>query len=116
MAVYQIPTDGEGIHRAMYQTLTIDGNTFSVRIELQYFQRTDKWYLSIYDAVSGSAILTFIPLRSSAAGRMNDLLGQFEYLGMGSIFCFQASQDAPSFDPSGTSLGSWSLYWGDRYA
>ena len=49
MAVYQIPTDGEGIHRAMYQTLTIDGNTFSVRIELQYFQRTDKWYLSIYD-------------------------------------------------------------------
>ena len=77
--------------------LTIDGTAFHARIELRHLSAPDQWVISIWDNASSELLVNQIPLISSGANLVNDLLLPFRYLrngaGIGSLFVLRNTDD-----------------------
>ena len=99
------------------QTITIDpdGHTVSLRLELRYLVYTEKWYLSIWNASTGTNLLQHLPIVPSET-IINDLLGQFHYLGIGSVACFPVSAQQYGEMPGRADLDKYEVQWGDTLA
>ena len=99
--------------------LTIDGTAFHARIELRYLSAPDQWVISIWDNASSELLVNQIPLVSSGADLMNDLLLPFRYLrngaGLGSLFVLRNTDDASFQNPAKGNLSNYSLLWGDTF-
>lgn len=97
------------------QTITInpDGRTVTLRLEIRYMVYLDKWFLSIYNAADSTCLITYVPIVSSET-IINDLLGLFGYLAVGSVGCFPVSMQQYGTDPAKDTLNLFEIQWGDR--
>lgn len=96
-------------------TITPDGLTRALKINLRRLVRTDKWYISITDISTGEELLHMAPLVSCTPQAFNDIFRQFEHLGIGSMAVFAAVEDALNRDPATGTLDDFSLIWGNYY-
>lgn len=96
------------------QTLTIspNGRTITLRLEFRYMVYLDRWYLSIWNASDSTCLLTYVPLVSSETV-INDLLGQFVHLRIGSVGVFPVSMQQYGTDPAEKTLDLFEVQWGD---
>ena len=101
-------------------TISPDDYTRRVRVDLRYLNETEKWYLSIYDAQSGEAFLTYVPLIASyinfddpSVDEINDLLAPFHYKNLGTIICIPNVDNPTTKDPTLDNLNQFSVVWGD---
>lgn len=99
MSVYQIP-----LYPGAQQFLvTLDNKTLQIRLIWREAE-VGGWFIDFYD-VDGSPILCGIPLRCG-----HNLLGQYEYLGLGKMQAMINNDDSrdPTYDDMGYNL---ELYW-----
>jgi hypothetical protein len=96
------------------QTITIspNGNSISLRLELRYLVYTDKWYLSIWDASKNVCLLTYVPI-VSCEEVLNDLLSLFQYMNIGSVICVPVSAQMYGTDPGESNFDQFEVQWGD---
>ena len=98
--------------------LTIDGNPFHARVEIQFLPAPDCWVISVWDNSSGELLINQIPLICSY-GQVNDLFLPFRHLrdgqGMGSLFVIRDTDEPSTTDPAKGNLTEFSILWGDVY-
>lgn len=100
-------------HQTFTLTIDPDGNAITVRVELRYMRYTNQWYLSLYNAADDTCYIRYIPLVASGS-KLNDLLGQFGYLGIGSIACVPVKAESGSLPgPQENTLSDFDVLWGD---
>lgn len=99
------------------KTLTISPNdhTISLRVNIRYLYRTDKWYMSITDGLTGESIVQYVPLVAGDLETLNNLLIQFGYKGIGSAFVIPKGNNENS-DPVHETINDYWIVWGDAYA
>ena len=97
------------------QTITInpDGRTITLRIELRYMTYIEQWHMSIWDASNSKCLLTHVPIVSSE-DIINDLLGMFGYMNIGSCACFPVSIQQYGTDPGEKTMNLFEVQWGDH--
>lgn len=97
------------------RTLTIspDGRTVSLRLELRYLCRTGRWYLTIANGLTGAPVVQYVPLVACAPDALNNLLRQFGYLGIGGVWVLHKSGRDSGADPAETTLDEFEIIWGD---
>lgn len=102
-------------NQALEVPLNIDGGTLPLNLLLHYNSIAGYWIMSISDT-AGNLILDSTPLVTGNAPAGN-LLGQFAYLGIGSLFILNASGDVGNEVPNQANLGTaFLLVWGDTPA
>ena len=96
-------------------TLTISpgGRTVSLRLEIRHLRRTDRWYLSVADALTGESIIQYVPLVACSLDDPNNLLRQFGYLGLGGVWVLNKSGRDEGADPADGTLDDFEIIWGD---
>lgn len=99
-------------YQAQTITITPNGRSISLRLELRYMFYTGKWYLSIWDASKNECLLTYVPIVSSEE-ILNDLLSLFQYMNLGSTVCVPVSTQLYGTDPGQTNWNQYELQWGD---
>lgn len=104
--------DPEQPYQVQTITLAPDGKTMTLRLELRYLVYTEKWYLSIWNASENVCLLTHIPIVSSEE-ILNDLLGVFQYLEIGSIACLPSTVQLYGQDPVLDNMDQYEIQWGD---
>lgn len=92
--------------------LNIDGAVRDQQLYLHYNEIAHYWVLTFIDA-NGVTVLDNIPLITGDFPAAN-ILGQFAYLGLGSVYILNASQvDDPNY-PKGSDLGTdFLMVWDD---
>ena len=96
-------------------TITPDGQTRALKLNLRRLVRTDKWHLSITDMATGEELLHMVPLISCTPQAFNDIFHQFAYLGIGSMAVFAAVEEALNQDPAENTLDDYTIIWGNYY-
>ena len=97
------------------KTLVIspNGRMVTLRLEIRYLEKVDKWFLSIMDAATGASLIQYIPLVSSEEDALNDLLAQFGYKRIGSALVAPHSNEDLGKDPAKDTLDRFGIAWGD---
>ena len=111
MDMVQIPLTNDP---AQVRTFTIspDGVTRYFRLDVRWRDHVGKWTVSISNAQTGDSILSELPLVASAPGCLNDILGQFGHLRIGSIWLIPTAVDDYYTDPGKDNLTGFALVWG----
>lgn len=112
MAVYYLNKNSEAYYQSLESEITINGITKSVRIELRFLEKTNKWYLSMFDNQSGEAYFRYVPAITCVEDT-NDLIAPFYYKGVGSILCLRAVDEPSSTNPQEKNLRQFNILWGD---
>jgi len=95
----------------MTVTIPVNGQNVTLRLRIRYNAQGGYWWMAVSDQ-SGNLLVDAVPLVTGdyPAG---DLLGQYQYLGIGSCVVVNAGNTALD-SPDDTSLGvSFFLAWGD---
>lgn len=88
--------------------LSIDGTVKSLQGYLHYNEVANYWVLSIYDLL-GNLILDSVPFvtgNGSGDAASGNLLGQFDYLGIGSLYILNVSGVVSPDFPDQNDLGT----------
>jgi hypothetical protein len=108
MALQQIPLD-TAPNQTWAVTVNINGGSQSFFCELNYNELSQYWTMNI-SAVNQNFSLSGIPLVTGL-----NILAQFAYLGIGSIYVINSSGVASPNFPNDSDLGSdFILLWGDN--
>jgi hypothetical protein len=85
---------------------TIPGDTrnLSFKLFISYNRQAGYWVLSIYDTTN-NPIIANIPMLAGY-----DLLGQYQYLNIGSIYILNVGDQTQS-DPNETNIANFVLAW-----
>lgn len=109
MADQIIPLDTSP-NQSFQVTVNVDGNLITVALTLEYNAMAGYWVMSISD-LAGNLILDSIPLLTADWPAAN-LLAQFQYLGLGSVFVLNVSGPLPIDYPDDSDLGTdFQLLW-----
>lgn len=93
-------------------TIPVNGNNITLNLIIAYNLIANYWVMTIIDT-SGNVLLDSIPLVTGQYPAA-DILGQYEYLGLGSAFLVNISNANIDF-PTDSDLGTdFVLMWGDR--
>lgn len=93
-------------------TIPIDGKNITLNLVLRYNLNSNYWVMTVID-ISNNTIIDSLPLVPGGYPAA-DILGQYEYLGIGSAYIVNASNIQQDI-PSDTTLGTdHLLLWGDR--
>lgn len=93
-------------------TIPVNGINITLNLVIAYNLIANYWVMTIIDT-SGNVLLDSIPLVTGEYPAA-DILGQYEYLGLGSAFVVNISNTNIDF-PSDSDLGTdFVLMWGDR--
>lgn len=93
-------------------TLPIDNKNITLSMTFTYNDPGGYWFMSITDAKTNTLLLDAIPLVTGEYPAA-DLLGQYEYLGIGSAVIVPTSSVASDY-PDNTNFGTdFVLCWGD---
>lgn len=106
----QIPVTSEPDQR-MIVTIPINGQNITLQLRIRYNTQAGYWVMRIADK-HGTVLLDSVPLLTGDYPAA-DILGQYQYLGLGSAFVLNvgaAVQDSPDDTTLGT---SFVLVWGD---
>jgi hypothetical protein len=92
-------------------TLPVNGINLTLNLTINYNSAANYWVMTIADK-TGTVILDSVPLLTGKYPAA-DILGQYQYLGIGSAFVVNASNTSLDI-PNDTSLGTdFLLVWGD---
>lgn len=93
-------------------TLPVDAKNITLAFTFRYNTIGGYWFMSVADAKTSAQLLDAVPLVTGEYPAA-DLLGQYEYLGIGSAAIVPTSTLATSI-PDDTTLGTdYVLVWGD---
>lgn len=110
-----VPLNAEAETQIINLSIAPNGNAVSLRLEIRWLDNAGKWYLTVYDATTNVCLVSLLPLIASGS-KLNDLLGQFGHLRIGSAALVPISSDTPSADPGRDDLADFELLWGDCIA
>ena len=91
--------------------LTVNSQPLTLNLVLSYSNMAGYWQLAISD-VNGNLLLASVPLVTGWYPSAN-LLAQYQYLEIGSAYLLNTG-NAPVDYPDNTTLGLFSLLWGDN--
>ena len=95
--------------------LTIDGKGIDQYVKLIYNEVAEYWVMTLFDS-QGNIVLDSIPLITGDSPAGN-ILSQFAYLGLGSVYILNASAVAAPEFPNDKDLGTdFVMVWGDTPA
>lgn len=114
MTIIPINVDSTTKYQAIETSLTIEKKTFNVRIELRFLNKTNRWYLSMFDRKTGDPFFLYVPVVSYVTS-INNLVAPFEYKGIGFIVCATLVDETSSEDPQRDNLHEFGIAWGDGY-
>lgn len=93
-------------------TLPVDGKNITLAFTFTYNAPGGYWFMSVTDVKTNKKLLDAVPLVTGEFPAA-DLLGQYEYLGIGSAAIVPTSSLATGI-PDDTTLGTeYVLVWGD---
>lgn len=108
MAQQLVPLDSNP-NQTWQAGVSINGGVSSFTVTLSYNEMANVWEMTLLDA-SGNLLLSSMPLVTGT-----NLLGQFQYLGAGSMYILNASNVVVPNFPNNADLGSdFVLVWGDN--
>jgi hypothetical protein len=91
----------------------VDGRNLPLILTFRYNSEADYWIISITDDISGVMLIDSLPLISGIYPSAN-MLAQYAFLGIGSIFIVKVNPDNPDVAPNTFNLGKdFQLVWGD---
>ncbi len=112
MTTFKLQVDPDSAWQARTLTVSPDGHTQTMRVELRFLSYTGKWYLSFFRLPEGECLLAHVPL--VACGQyINDLLDLFGYKNLGSILCLPLVSAMRGVDPAEDTLIQYDILWGD---
>lgn len=103
-------------NQVLYATLPINDQNIDVLLRLNYNEQADYWQLSISNVQDNEPILLNIPLLRGGNNKYSsNLLNQYQYKGIGSIYIWKNETNVLD-SPDDTTLDNvfW-LIWGDNY-
>ena len=103
-------------NQSLTATISINGQNITLNLKFSYNQQAQYWVMTILDQ-HNNMILDSIPLLCSQPPAQ-DLLGQYQYLGIGSCFIMNVGNstlDSPN-DQVGVLGQEFVLIWGDSLA
>lgn len=107
----------EPLEDSLYQGITLDlkieKETKRVSLDLIYLEETDRWYVSLIDFQTNNAYLRNVPLLSSSIKNPNNLWLPFKHKRIGSLYCFPASDNTSTENPSKDNLSEFVIVWSD---
>lgn len=109
---YQIVPLDNSPNQTLDITLVIDGQNRNLRLNLVYNQQAQYWVLTILDATTAQVLLAGLPLITGVYPATN-LLAQYSYLGLGSIYLVKVGDTALDYPDDKTLGTSFLLVWGD---
>ncbi len=111
MAFQVLPVDASP-NQTFTSTLSIGGVNKRLSFGLSYNETGGYWVMRISDPASGAVLLDSLPLLPGEDPAAN-LLGQYAYLGIGSLYLVNQS-NTPADRPDDKNLGTaFVLVWGD---
>lgn len=94
-------------------TIPVNGANKSLILNIRYNNIASYWTMSVIDKITGKILIDSLPLITGDYPS-GDLLGQYEYLGLGSASIIKAGNVSNDY-PDDTNLGTdFVLVWGDR--
>ena len=114
MNTLHIILDPSTLYQRQVLNLTVEGKTKRVIFETRYLEGTDKWYVSVFDAQTGSPYCTYVPLIASY-DIMVDLFEPFAHKRLGWLMCLALADSPSSENPSKDNLNEFGLVWGDSF-
>lgn len=112
---YQVIPLTSALNQTMTVNLTVDGFPLTVNLALQWSVSAGQWLLSISDS-GNNLLISMLPLVTGVYPAAN-LLSQFGYLKIGSLFLLATGQNGlqtDSVSPSADNLTTdFTLLWGD---
>ena len=114
MSYQEVPLTS-ALNQTMQLNLTVDGNPLIVNLAVQWSVAAGQWLMSISDAAN-NLLVSMMPLVTGEYTAAN-LLSQFGYLKIGSLFLLATGQNAVQTDsvsPTADNLTTaFTLVWGD---
>lgn len=99
-----------GQNQSFSTQLTVDGQALALNLYLNYVAMSGWWQLQIRD-VGNNILVASVPLITGLYPGAN-LLAQYGYLKIGSVYLLNISQ-APNDYPGQNNLTDFALLWGD---
>lgn len=115
MEMLQIIPDPSIMHQRQTLNLDVQGITKRVIFELDYFDKTGKWYATISDAQNGEVYCSLVPIISSNSYTL-DLLSPFYHKRIGWLVCYKSTDSVTTENPGKDNWGDFVLLWGGAYA
>ena len=115
MDIIFVNENSKSLYQSISTSLTIEGKTKNVIIELRYLEATEKWYISMFDSQTGKSFFRYVPV-VSCLDDLNDLILPFSYKNIGFAICFPWDDNVKSVNPKKNNLDQFGLIWGDSYA
>ena len=110
--LYKIPLTNDP-NQTFSITLPVNGVNRNLVISLNYNVFADYWTMCIKEKVTGKILIDSLPLTTGEYPSA-DLLGQFEYLGIGTAIIIKNGVTDSDY-PNNTNLATqFTLVWGDR--
>ncbi len=108
---YQTVPLTSSMNQTMQLNLTVDGNPLVLNVAVEWSVSAGQWLMSISDSAN-NLLISMLPLVTGIYPAAN-LLAQYGYLAIGSLWLLATGQNATS-DPTSTNLTTdFTLLWGD---
>lgn len=115
MAWSEIPLDTTP-DQEFVVTVDVDGENIPLMLHLRYNTEGQFWRMDVSDGRSGDMLISNVPMVTGER-LAADILGQFEYLGIGSALIVPMTDCAESDSPNFFNLGTdFVLVWGKEEA
>lgn len=128
MDTIMVPIEGKVKNQTVTIVIDPDGRGVTLRLQAVYHAKIDKWMMTVWNAASGECMVSNFPIvgsaRDTGGGGMaekqggtpflNDLMGQFGYMGIGSCACYCIAERPKTPDPAMDTLDEFELLWGDH--
>jgi len=93
--------------------IPVDGKNLALLFTLQYNSEAEYWTMAITDDLTGSILISGLPLLAGQYPSAN-ILEQYTFLRIGSVVMVKINPDNPADSPDGTNLGvDFQLVWSD---
>ena len=116
MKFVQITPIKDSLYQDLTLNLTIGKETKRVILELRYLEKTDRWYVSMFDAQRDHTYFMNIPLLASTLVKVNDLFAPFSHKRIGMLGCFPNTDNVTTENPSKDNLSDFIIVCSDGIA
>lgn len=113
MNLYQITPIEDSQHQSLSMDLQVGKETLRVELELIYMEKTDLWYMNLTDLQTEQSYLRMVPLLASY-GEINNLWKPFAHKNIGMLYCYPATDEPSTQNPSKDNLNEFVIVWGDE--
>ena len=114
MNTSRINVEPSMLYQRQVLNLTVEGKTKRTIFELRYLYKTDKWYISLFDAQSGNPYCLYVPVIASDK-LLDNLLEPFAHKRIGWMACIPLGDGPSTGNPTRYNWDEFGLVWGDSF-